>query len=152
MSNDKKIGKFHILLADDDEDDRQLFADALKDLKLNNKLSVFTNGTDLMDYLNTTEDDVPHILFLDLNMPCKKGLECLKEIRANSKFNDLSIAIYSTSDVEKDIEDSFTAGANVYIKKPDSHEKLKKAIHDVVNINWQYHKSGLNMETFFFTI
>ncbi len=147
-----KTGPFHILLADDDADDRQFFIEAMSDLKMRNRLSVFKNGEELMDYLEHPDNSVPHILFLDLNMPCKTGMDCLKEIRQNAKFNDLSIAIYSTSSAEKDIENSFIGGANVYIKKPNDFAKLKKAIQEVININWQYHSSGMNMETFFLTI
>lgn len=142
----------HIILADDDEDDRNFFNDAIKELKMNNKLTIFNDGKELIDYLEQLESNLPHILFLDLNMPCKTGFDCLKEIRANSKFKDISIAIYSTSSSEKDIEETFIGGANIYIKKPNDFSKLKKVIKDVVNMNWQYHTSGLNKETFFFSV
>jgi len=150
MNQDKTL--MNILLADDDEDDRSFFNDAIKELKMNNNLTIFKDGEELMDYMNNPDSVIPHILFLDLNMPCKTGHDCLKEIRANTKFKDLSIAIYSTSSSEKDIEDTFIGGANVYIKKPNDFNKLKKVIKDVVNMNWQYHTSGLNKEIFFFSI
>ncbi|MBC7438395.1 MAG: response regulator [Flavobacterium sp.] len=150
MNQDKT--PMNILLADDDEDDRTFFNDAIKELKMNNKLTIFKDGEELMDYMSDPDALIPHILFLDLNMPCKTGHDCLKEIRANPRFKDLSIAIYSTSSSEKDIEDTFIGGANVYIKKPSDFNKLKKVIKDVVNMNWQYHTSGLNKETFFFSI
>ncbi len=150
MNQDKT--PMNILLADDDEDDRSFFNDAIKELKMNNNLTTFKDGEELMDYMNNPDSVIPHILFLDLNMPCKTGHDCLKEIRANPRFKDLSIAIYSTSSSEKDIEDTFIGGANVYIKKPNDFNKLKKVIKDVVNMNWQYHTSGLNKETFFFSI
>lgn len=142
----------HIILADDDEDDRNFFNDAIKELKMNSKLTIFNDGKELIDYLEGLQTAMPHILFLDLNMPCKTGFDCLKEIRANAKFKDISIAIYSTSSSEKDIEETFIGGANIYIKKPNDFSKLKKVIKDVVNMNWQYHTSGLNKETFFFSI
>lgn len=119
---------------------------------MKNNLTVFKDGKDLMDYLNSPDTVLPHILFLDLNMPCKSGNDCLKEIRANSRFKDMSIAIYSTSSSEKDIEDTFIDGANIYIKKPNDFNKLKKILHEVVNLNWQFHTSGLNKDTFFFSI
>jgi len=150
MSKDQS--PLNIMLADDDEDDRNFFNDAMKELKIKNNLTVFKDGKDLMDYLNATDTDLPHILFLDLNMPCKTGNECLKEIRANSKFKDISIAIYSTSSSEKDIENTFIDGANIYIKKPNDFSKLKKVLKEVINLNWQFHTSGLNKDTFFFSI
>ena len=142
----------HIILADDDEDDRNFFNDAINDLKINNKLTIFKNGKDLMDYLEHPDTVLPDILFLDLNMPCKTGNECLKDIRSNPKFKDISIAIYSTSSADKDIEETFVGGANIYIKKPNDFSKLKKVLKEVVNLNWQFHTSKLNKDTFFFSI
>ncbi|MFE3848467.1 response regulator [Flavobacterium sp. LB3P45] len=142
----------HILLADDDEDDRVFFSEAIMELKMDNKLTVFTNGNGLMDYLVLPDIKLPHILFLDLNMSGKTGIECLREIRANTRFKDVSVAIYSTSSSEKDIEDTFIEGANIYIKKPNDFSALKKVIKEVINMNWQFHTSGLNIETFFFSI
>lgn len=146
------LDKIHILIADDDDDDVELFNEALAELKMDNKLTSFKDGNDLMDYLQNLEIKLPHILFLDLNMPCKTGHECLREIRANPRFNDVSIAIYSTSSSEKDIENTFVEGANIYIKKPNDFSKVKKIIKDVVNMNWQYQSSGLNKETFFYSL
>lgn len=146
------LDKIHILIADDDDDDVVLFNEALAELKMDNKLTSFKDGNDLMDYLQNPEIKLPHILFLDLNMPCKTGHECLKEIRANPRFKDISIAIYSTSSSEKDIENTFVEGANIYIKKPNDFSKVKKIIKDVVNMNWQYQSSGLNKETFFYSL
>lgn len=142
----------HILIADDDEDDRTFFSEALMEQKMNNKLTMFKDGKELIDYLSNPDITMPHILFLDLNMPYMTGFECLKTIRANVRFKDVSIAIYSTSSSEKDIEETFVEGANIYIKKPNDFTKLKKVIREVLNINWQFHSSGLNKETFFFSI
>ncbi|TDE07346.1 response regulator [Flavobacterium sandaracinum] len=147
-----KIDRIHILIADDDDEDIELFNEALAELKMDSKLTSFKNGEVLMNYLENIENKLPHILFLDLNMPCKTGHECLKEIRANSRFIDVSIAIYSTSSSEKDIEETFVQGANIYIKKPNDFSKLKKIIKDVVNMDWQYQSSGLNKETFFYSL
>ncbi|WP_233590046.1 response regulator [Flavobacterium microcysteis] len=148
----KDQSTINIMLADDDEDDRNFFNDAIKELKINNNLTVFKNGRELMDYLERPDIVLPHILFLDLNMPSKSGNECLTEIRQNPKFKDMSIAIYSTSSSDKDIEETFVGGANIYIKKPNDFANLKKVLREVVNINWQFHTSGLNKDTFFFSI
>jgi len=119
----------HIILADDDEDDRLFFTDAFDELKMQTKVSTFNDGVYLMEYLNP-------------------GIECLKEIKANSKFKNITIAIYSTSASEEDIEDTFVKGANIYIKKPSDFKKLKKVLSNVVTRNWQYETSGLNRDNF----
>ncbi len=138
----------HIILADDDEDDRLFFTDAFDELKMQTKVSTFNDGVYLMEYLNQQDAIMPHLLFLDLNMPRKSGIECLKEIKANSKFKNITIAIYSTSASEEDIEDTFVKGANIYIKKPSDFKKLKKVLSNVVTRNWQYETSGLNRDNF----
>ncbi|MCC7319133.1 MAG: response regulator [Bacteroidales bacterium] len=141
-----------ILLADDDDDDRLFFKDAIKEVKVKTDVTVVNDGVELMDYLNDVNTRLPNLIFLDLNMPRKDGMECLSEIRSNSKLKDLSIAIYSTSGQEKDIEETFVKGANVYIKKPNDFEELKNILATVININWQYHTSGLNKENFILNI
>lgn len=137
-----------IILADDDEDDRLFFTDAFGELKINTKVSTYEDGVALMNYLNSEDCILPDILFLDLNMPKKSGKECLIEIRSNKKFENIAVAIYSTSSSEEDIEDTFVQGANIYIKKPSDFNALKKMLSDVVTINWQYHTSGLNKDNF----
>lgn len=141
----------YIALADDDEDDRLFFTDAFSELKINTKVQTFNDGLALMNFLNST-DIFPNILFLDLNMPIKNGIECLEEIKENSRFNDIAIAIYSTSSSEDHIEETFVKGANIYIKKPSDFATLKKTLSDVVTINWQYHTSGLNKDNFLLRI
>ncbi|HRN97899.1 MAG TPA: response regulator [Flavobacterium sp.] len=142
----------HILLADDDPDDREFFAEAIQSIDLPHKLTMFEDGQALMDYLSGVELEIPHILFLDLNMPCKSGFDCLDDIRKNDKLRDLSVAIYSTSSSERDVEEAFVGGANIYIKKPSDFQHLKKMVSDVVKMNWQYHNSGLNRDNFLYSI
>ncbi|HUH27246.1 response regulator [Gelidibacter sp.] len=138
----------YVVLADDDEDDRLFFTDAFEELKMQTKVDIYKDGIELMNALNQSDSILPNILFLDLNMPMKSGLECLKEIKSNPRFRDISIAIYSTSASEEDIEDTFVNGANIYIKKPSDFKILKKILADVVTMNWQYHTSGLNKDNF----
>lgn len=138
----------HLILADDDEDDRLFFTDAFSELKMNTKVNTFNDGVELMNYLNKEDALMPNVLFLDLNMPKKTGIECLIEIKANSKMSGIAIVIYSTSASEEDIEKTFVLGANIYIKKPGDFKKLKKVLSEVVSINWQYHTNSLNKDNF----
>ena len=139
-----------ILLVDDDLDDRNTFQDALSELKIATKLTMLEDGRRLLDYLESHRK--PDLLFLDLNMPYKSGLECLTDIRRLPQFDDLSIAIYSTSSTEKDIENTFIYGANVYIKKPNNFAELKRVLGEVVNMNFQFQHSGLNKDTFLLSL
>lgn len=137
-----------ITLAEDDEDDRLFFMDAFEELKIDTVVNMVNNGRELLNYLYDQETVLPNIIFLDLNMPILNGIECLKEIKRDKKFNDIAIAIYSTSTSDQDIEDTFVLGANIYIKKPSNFNDLKKILSDVVIINWQYHTNDLNKDNF----
>ncbi len=138
----------YVLLADDDADDRLFFKDAFEEVKVKTVVTMVNDGVELMNYLTKPEIRLPNVVFLDLNMPRKSGMECLKEIRSNNKFKDLVIAIYSTSASEKNIEETFANGANIYIKKPSDFEELKKIMAKVVTVNWLHHLSGFNKENF----
>ncbi|MDP2160212.1 MAG: response regulator [Flavobacterium sp.] len=137
-----------IALADDDEDDRLFFKDAFEELKINTVVTTHCDGEELMNFLNHPDTILPNILFLDLNMPKKNGFECLLDIKKVEKFNDIAIAIYSTSSSEEDVENTFVHGANIYIKKPSDFDTLKKILREVVTLNWQYHTSRLNKDNF----
>ncbi len=138
----------HILLAEDDEDDRRFFNDAFEEVKMKTKVHMVNDGVELMNYLSQGDCVIPHILFLDLNMPRKTGMECLKEIKRMDNLKDMAIAIYSTSASEEDVEKTFVNGANVYIKKPSDFAALKKILSEVITINFQYQTSGLNRDNF----
>jgi CheY-like chemotaxis protein len=152
MQYDSQYDSLHILLADDDEDDRLFFKDAIEAVKVRTVLEMVNDGQQLMDYLNRDGVVLPHVIFLDLNMPRKSGMECLEEIRRDDKLKEIPVAIYSTSSSEKDIHDTLVKGANIYITKPNDFQKLKKVISQVISINWQYHTSGMNKEHFLMVV
>jgi CheY-like chemotaxis protein len=145
-------GTFHILLADDDEADRLLFTDAFSELKIETVVQTVNNGVQLMEYLQKKEKPLPQLLFLDLNMPRKNGLQCLMEIRSNEKLKDISVAIYSTSNSEKDIEETFLHGANIYIHKPADFNILKQVLEKAVRTTIQYKDETMNRDNFLLRI
>ena len=78
--------QYNLLLADDDEDDCDFFKEALDELLLPTSLVTVNDGVQLMDFLSESgAENLPDILFLDLNMPRKNGLECLTEIKQLEK-------------------------------------------------------------------
>ena len=124
-----------ILLADDDADDREFFAKALYELPLTTKLFTVNDGVELMQLLNNEKFALPDILFLDINMPKKNGMECLFEIRKNEKLNDLGVVMFSTSNSQENIHMLFKTGVNVYIHKPSDFKQLKQVIFHAIPIS-----------------
>jgi len=141
-----------VLLADDDESDRLLFREAFQEIKINTTVNTVNDGVELLEFLHSPNVILPHILFLDLNMPRKNGLECLREIKMDPQFKDIAIAIFSTSSSPNDIEQTFVQGANIFIRKPNDFEQLKKLLAKAIMINWQYHTSGLNRDIFMLSL
>ena len=147
-----KYDALHILLADDDDDDRLFFKEALEEIKVKTILNTVNDGSQLMNYLNKPGIRLPHVVFLDLYMPVKSGMECLMEIRRNFRLKDLTVAIYSTSGSDSIVEEAFIKGANIYIKKPYDFSALRNILAQVIHLNWQYYTSGLKKENFLLNI
>jgi CheY-like chemotaxis protein len=128
--------QLNILLADDDADDCFFFEKALREIPLATQLTVVNDGERLMDYLFKNSEQLPDVLFLDLNMPRKSGFECLTEITENNKLKDLYVVMFSTSyTLDRNYEQSmvdvlYRMGAQDYIRKPGDFSKLKELIQE----------------------
>lgn len=121
-----------VILADDDQDHAYLFGRMLGKVDPFIKLVVAKDGGELLDLLQTS---VPELLFLDLNMPCKNGFECLKEIRNNLKLADLPIIVYSSSSRMTDIQKAYVHQADLYMVKPFHTEHLTNALEAVLKMD-----------------
>ena len=143
----------NIFLAEDDADDRMFFEDALNEVDIPTQLTISNNGLELMSNLDIlTVHPPPDVIFLDLNMPFKNGLECLKEMKNEEKLKDIFVAIYSTSDHENDVDETFKNGANIYITKPNDFSKLKQVLEKAVTTASQYRDSIMKRENFLLKI
>jgi len=127
----------NVLLADDDSDDRELFIDIVKEIHPNILVNTVADGAELMSLLTQKKDDLPDLLFLDLNMPGKNGKQCLLEIRANAVLKNLPVIIYSTSSHNQDIKDTYTIGANLYFRKPNSFSGALSNFRKVLAIDFE---------------
>ena len=126
-----------ILYADDDVDDKQFFQDELTEAKPGAVLTTFEDGEKLMKYLATVDGKHPDIIFLDINMPCKDGKTCLKEMREMEELKKVPVIMFSTSSHPTDIEETFKNGANLYISKPTFFNDQVKILKKIFALNWQ---------------
>jgi CheY-like chemotaxis protein len=124
MEDTNKKRLYKILLADDDPDDRDLFEEAAGVLSQDISMTMAKDGVQLMEIL-LSHTPLPDMIFLDLNMPKKNGKECLHEISLHKRLRNVPIIIYTTSLNPIDIDDTYTAGAFRFFKKPNSFEELK---------------------------
>jgi CheY-like chemotaxis protein len=129
-----------LLMADDDEEDRLLARDALRESRVINALRFVEDGEALMDYLRHTGKYAepesaprPALILLDLNMPRKDGREALAEIKSDPLLKSIPVVILTTSKREEDIVRSYLAGANSFIVKPVTFEGLIAVMRSVGN-------------------
>lgn len=123
-----------IILADDDSDDCHFFKKALEELSVSASLKTFHDGEHLMDYLQEKDRHLPSVIFLDINMPRKNGVECLSEIKQNKHLSEIPIVMFSTSNEWDIINMLFQSGAHVYIHKPKDFSQLKQVIYHALPI------------------
>ena len=124
-----------ILMADDDEDDREMTKEAFEESRLANDLRFVEDGVELLDYLkrrgkyaDPASSPRPGVILLDLNMPRKDGREALEEIKADSQLCGIPIVVLTTSQQEEDILRSYQLHASSYITKPVTFDSLVRVV------------------------
>jgi len=117
--------KHIILVVDDDADDREIIKDAFMAALEDLEFIFLENGDKLLDHLDRNiEKDEPSLVLLDLNMPGKDGRESLKEMKCNKRFHHLPVVVFTTSSSQRDRLMAYDLGANCFITKPDTFNKL----------------------------
>ncbi len=124
-----------VLLAEDDDDDANIFRDVLSDLDQEVELTVAANGLELLFLLNEAAV-LPDLIFIDMNMPYKNGYQCLREIRSNPAWNDTKLIVLSTSAYPQQIALAYQEGADLYLAKCTSYTEFKKVLGDCLTCNW----------------
>ncbi len=123
-----------VLLVDDDVDDLQAFAAAIEFLKLPVELIYARDSKQLFYYLETEAD--LKLVLLDINMPLKNGLECLKELKSIDRFKDIPIIIFTVSVRQKDIDTAYEYKAHYYVVKPYARENFYQTVKKVFKVDW----------------
>lgn len=133
MENLRKTGI--ILVAEDDDDQYELTSSALSDFRTENRLRRVVDGEQLMDYLfhrgeytNPLLYPRPNLILLDLNMPKKDGRQALREIKSHARLRRIPVTVLTVSRDDQDIALMYDLGANSYITKPLSYERLVEAL------------------------
>lgn len=111
-----------ILLVEDNPGDVRLTQEAFKEAKVLNNLSVVTDGVEALAFLRREGSYAgaprPDLVLLDLNMPKLSGREVLAEIKSDERLKSIPVVVLTTSDADRDIEESYRLQANCYITKP----------------------------------
>jgi CheY-like chemotaxis protein len=128
----------NILLADDDADDRSLFKEALDHVAPDCNLTIANNGLELMHLLQKQE---PDMLFLDINMPLKNGIDCIKWIRELRQFKNLIVVAYSSAFDSSQINRAYAFGVDLYLIKPTKLHYLVEDLQHLFELDWYNHQT-----------
>lgn len=112
-----------ILLAEDDEDDQELIKMAFKEVTTRHIFKIVSNGKEALETLSA-QSNLPCLIVLDLNMPLLNGIQTLKALRDDPKFEKIPKVILTTSDNEENRKVSYFNGAVGYFVKPDTLPEL----------------------------
>jgi two-component system response regulator len=127
-----------ILLVEDNPDDEALTRRALKKNNILNDLVVAHDGAEALDYLYGTGSHagrdasmLPQVVLLDLKLPKVDGLEVLRRIRADEHTRLLPVVILTSSNEDQDLLNSYSLGANSYVRKPVDFNQFMDAVRQL---------------------
>ena len=122
-----------ILLAEDDEDDRLIFAGALKEADPSINCTTAANGKEVFELLEEVKA-LPNIIFLDINMPLVNGFECLAELKKRKYVAEIPVIMLSTASNNSAFETAHALGAYAFLIKPATHKELVNKLKDIFQI------------------
>ena len=138
MEGNGKRKPITILMADDDDEDRMMTKKAWDNSRLANDLRFVEDGEELMEYLgrrgeyaDPASSPRPGLILLDLNMPKMDGREALREIKSTPELRRIPIVVLTTTKAEEDIFRSYDLGANSFISKPVTFDRLVAIIQQI---------------------
>jgi two-component system, response regulator len=127
-----------ILLVEESKHDLEFMLEALKKYNLTDKIKVFRDGGEVLDYIFATGKysgcdtcKKLRVIILDVKLPKVDGLEVLQRIRASENTRMIPVVVFSSSTEDRDRMESYKLGANSYIVKPASYENFVKTAADI---------------------
>jgi len=124
-----------ILLVEDDKVDAMTVKRALKEIQVPNQLNITTNGEEALEYLQNSDNELPIIILLDLNMPKMNGIEFLKVMKQDPNIKRIPVVVLTTSQEEQDKIESYNLGVAGYVHKPVDYDHFVDAMR-IINQYW----------------
>ncbi|MGD0744711.1 MAG: response regulator [Verrucomicrobiota bacterium] len=135
------IRPIEILLVEDSPSDVEFTAEALKEAKVRNHLSIAEDGVQAMEFLRRQGRFAgaprPDLIMLDLNLPRKDGREVLAELKADDHLKMIPVVVLTTSRAEEDVLRSYQLHANCYISKPVDFQQFLSVVRSIESF-WLY--------------
>jgi chemotaxis family two-component system response regulator Rcp1 len=124
-----------ILLVEDNPGDARLTMEAFKSARRPCRVRLVGDGLEAMAFLRREglhgQAPRPHLILLDLNLPCKDGREVLAEIKADETLKRIPVVVLTTSRAELDVRRAYCLKANCYVSKPHDLEAFFRVIQGI---------------------
>lgn len=130
----KKLRNLHVLIAEDDFDDCEVILESFQNHPLYSKVTIVRNGKELLEYLHDETKELPDLILTDLNMPIINGMEALKEICQNPKFNQISTFAYSTASNPIYQAKCIDFGAKAFLTKPTEISEFEEIPQKLIQV------------------
>ena len=128
----------HLLLVEDNPDDEAMTLRSLNKSQLGNRVDVVRDGKAALDYFFDAEGGLcrdpkqfPAMVLLDLKLPKVDGLQVLKALRAHDATAMLPVVVFTSSDLDRDIVESYKLGANSFVSKPVNINDFFAAVQEL---------------------
>lgn len=138
-----------ILLVEDDDDHAEIVCFYTQEIDPHTEVTRLRDGAAAVDWVahagQSTDEDMPWLVLLDLKLPRYDGHEVLARIRAEPALSLLPVVVCSTSATATDVERALGAGANAYITKPaepGGFERMLRGLLDFWSFSPHDHVQG----------
>jgi CheY-like chemotaxis protein len=119
-----------VLNVDDDQEDRDFFCEALREIDPSITCLIAGSGMEALSLLQN-QKTLPDYIFLDINMPMMDGKQCLKALKSIAELQLIPVIMYSTSADTSEIRECYKLGAEDFLIKPHSFEKLVNDLNSI---------------------
>jgi CheY-like chemotaxis protein len=125
----------NIVFAEDDEDDQLYFKEAFHEINPSVRVVFVTDGIQLSRLL---KNFLPDLLFLDLEMPYRNGLQCLVELRANPCSVNLPVVVFSSTMQPANIQTAYEMGAHLFLHKSSRYSEYSDCLKKILSMDWDH--------------
>ena len=125
----------NIVFADDDLDDQLYFREIFQEISKKIQVVFVRDGIQLTRLLRNF---LPDILFLDLDIPYKNGLQCLLELRNDASLRNLPVVIFSSTMRPANIQTAYEMGAHLFLHKSSRYFEYSDCLKKIIAMDWDH--------------
>jgi CheY-like chemotaxis protein len=121
-----------LVLIEDNPADVLLIREAIRERGLAVELISYPDGPEAISGLDDPRNPLPDAILLDLNLPKGEGMSVIKTLRASERLRDVPLAILTSSQSPRDLEQAQRLRVKSYIHKPSTLNEFLSTVGNAV--------------------